>query len=689
MKRFLLRTLAAMFVIPLSSLSACAEVDTPKVLRQDIAVTLAPESHLLTGESTVVAAAGTNRIGFSLVPSAVIDRVTADGKKLRYTFAGETLTVELPGNGGQAVAVTVAYHATFNDAAPEHPVATEDPTYGVNGAITPQGVYLGASAGWYPMPQATPEKRTLRVTAPAGIEAVTAGRRTARSTGQGVSSSTWEEQRPVGQLSLSAGPYRIEERTVGNIELYTYFYPADSGLAARYLDAAEKYLRFYSDLFGPYPFEKFAVVENFFPTGYGFPSYTLLGSAIIRLPFIIDTSFPHEIAHNWWGNGVIADDRQGNWSEGLVTYLADYLLKEKRSSGEGRDYRIQLLNDYAALVPPERDFPLQAFTGRVDAASRAIGYGKGAMLFHMVRAMIGDKAFYGALRDICQERMYRAATWSDFTRAFSRRSGKDLASFMDQWLVRTGGPRLALADVARRRSAAGWEVSGTIVQTPPFYQLSVPLRVDTGGNAVLRNQAIAGERTPFSITLSGPPTRLLLDPEAELFRLLSMAELAPTVNRIKGAEKLLVVRTQECRATDGTLRQLLESLGQNTAPVVPEDGLDISAIREHDLLFCGVPRDPALLALPAGTAVTPREFSISGERFSGRDDLLFLALKHPHSAGRVAALFLPLSPEAGQYALKVTHYGKYGYLVFSGGRNVRKGMFPPATSVNSVEFSEK
>jgi hypothetical protein len=491
----------------------------------------------------------------------------------------------------------------------------------------------------------------------------------------------------VGELSLSAGPYRVEERRVGGVDILTYFYPANAGLAPRYLDAAERYLRFYTDLFGPYPFEKFAVVENFFPTGYGFPSYTLLGSAIIRLPFIIDTSFPHEIAHNWWGNGVLPDDREGNWSEGLVTYLADYLLKEKKSPAEGRAYRLQLLADYAALVPPDRDFPLHRFTGRVDAASRAIGYGKGAMLFHMVRTMIGDEAFFRALREICRERLYRDAAWSDFARAFSRSSGKELGPFMDQWLSRTGGPRLSLEDVRLRRSAAGWEVSGAVVQSPPFYEISVPLQLVGEAMPISRTLPVKGERTTFSITVPDMPRRLQLDPGAELFRLLSTSELPPTVNRVKGAEKLLLVRTKECRATDGTLQILLESLGRPTAPVMPEEQVDAVRLGGHDLLFCGVPRDATLLSLPEGTSVSPGEFSIGGERYRDSADLFFLALTHPRSGGRTAALFLPLSPEAaGRYAMKITHYGAYGYLVFSGGENRRKGMFPAAARGSVVEF---
>ena len=254
-------------------------------------------------------------------------------------------------------------------------------------------------------------------------------------------------------------------------------------LPLRYLKASADYLKLYRGLFGPYPFEKFAIVENFLPTGYGYPSYTLLGGEVIRLPFIIGTSLPHEIAHNWWGNGVLVDYPQGNWSEGLVTYVADYLLQEKKSAAAGRDYRYRILTDFAALVSPEGDFPLNRFVGRADPASRAIGYGKGAMVFHMVRTMIGDDAFFAALRDLCREKLYRTASWDDFTRAFSKTAGKDLAPFMDQWLTRPGGPQLSLANVAVKREGGGWLVTGKITQLPPYWSVPVKMKVETAGGS--------------------------------------------------------------------------------------------------------------------------------------------------------------------------------------------------------------
>ena len=61
--------------------------------------------------------------------------------------------------------------------------------------------------------------------------------------------------------------------------------------------------------------------------------------------------------------------------------------------------------------------------------------------------------------------------------------------------------------------------------------------------------------------------------------------------------------------------------------------------------------------------------------------VFFGVFAHPMVEGRVMALFMPVSTEyVGQVARKVTHYGKYSYLVFSQGRNQVKGIWPISAS---------
>jgi hypothetical protein len=669
--------------------AASTDLEKPVVESQNIVVTLMPSDHLLVGESTIRYAAGIRGISLRLSPSARIESVFLSGVEASFSFTGGLLSLGIPVTGKpETISVKVAYSVIFNDPLPLNPGSSEDPTYGVSGTITKQGTFLIDGAGWYPVPSTIPQKRTIWVSAPAGTEAVTAGRRVSRETKDSVSYSYWEEMHPVGGLSLSAGPYKIEERRVNGVDLYTYFYPENTPLAPRYLDAAAKYLSVYGELFGAYPFEKFAVVENFFPTGYGFPSFTLLGSAIIRLPFIIDTSFPHEIAHSWWGNAIQVDQSEGNWSEGLVTYLADYLLKEKRSVAEGREYRMQFLTDYAALVAPEHDFPLSAFTSRVDPASRAIGYGKGAMVFNMIRNEIGDRAFFDALRVICKERIYRSATWNDFEHAFSLSSGRNLTTFMKQWLSRAGGPHLTLSQVTRRREGEGWMVSGTVVQTPPFFELSLPLQLETNGASTREIVPVSQALTPFTFSSSAEPRHLSLDPDAEVFRVLSSSEIPVTVNSIKGSKKILAVMTADCRAREETFRRLLESLGKGSTGVIREEELDKERIRTHDLIFCGTPKQRTLLPpIPTGISFRNTEISVNEHAAYAPDGLIFLVLQYPDSSGRIAALFQPLSELAAeQYTSKITHYGKYGSLMFTGGAIRYKSTIPPSAGGSVVGF---
>jgi hypothetical protein len=217
------------------------------------------------------------------------------------------------------------------------------------------------------------------------------------------------------------------------------------------------------------------------------------------------------------------------------------------------------------------------------------------------------------------------------------------------------------------------------VQSPPFYELHLPLLLETAGQPVRVILPSSRRETPFSISSPAEPRQLLLDPDADEFRVLALSEIPVNVNSIKGSKQLLAVMTDGCRAKEETFRRLLESLGHGDATVIREDGLDGKRISGHDVLFCGIPKQSSLFPpFPAGIAVNGTGFSLDKEAVGAPDGLLFLVLPFPAPSGRVAALFQPLSEAAAeQYTAKITHYGKYGSLVFTGGANRYKGTIAP------------
>ena len=212
----------------------------------------------------------------------------------------------------------------------------------------------------------------------------------------------------------------------------------------------------------------------------------------LQLPFIKYTSLGHEIAHCWWGNGVYVDYAEGNWSEALTTYVADYLFKEMKSKRAALDYRRQWLRNFSTLAKPENDFPLDRFVSRHNPVSKAVGYDKGAMVFHMIRRTLGEAAFWNALRDVYRQRRFQTTSWSDLQRAFEARGQRSLQRFFDQWIHRKGAPRFSIQDIQRNQTAADWKVSGRIIQQDAPYDISINLVLETDA-AVRRGYADASE----------------------------------------------------------------------------------------------------------------------------------------------------------------------------------------------------
>ena len=602
-------------------------------------------------------------------------KLISDGSKHRIPLR--------PDERAGLIRVRIQYSVVFDDPVPDLPVSFDNPGFGVTGVITDKGTLLLSGALWYPEIAYSRSTYTLRVEAPAGIVSVAAGRSLGRKTQNGVTASTWEINHPVRGLSLSAARFIVREQTVGDIVAATYFFQDSQYLADRYLEATARYLKLYQNLFGPYPFPKFAVVENFFPTGYGFPSYTLLGSRVLRLPFIIHTSLGHEIAHCWWGNGVYVDYARGNWSEGLTTYVADYLFKESISPEAARQYRLQILRNYATLVDPQNDFPLRSFHGRFSPSSKTIGYDKAAMVFHMLRVMLGEEAFWGALKDLYRKQLFQTTSWHDIQTAFESRGKISLQKFFNQWISQRGAPSLKFDGLVLQGTEGLWKVQGRIIQERPYYRFKADLLLETATQKKIETIHITGKITAFEIESSTKPVKLSLDPIFKIFRRLDPSEIPPSVNSLKGSPSVQVVVADGLESGAGEVINILKvSLGLKHLEIVSENKTKDLTVFENNILLIGLPlRKDFLAQVPEQVVLGKKEFKLNNVVFNRDSDVFFGVFPHPFRQGRVVALFLPMTLQfTDLVARKITHYGTYSYLAFSQGQNRDKGIWPTVTS---------
>lgn len=562
------------------------------------------------------------------------------------------------------------------------------------GTIAPEGVYLSATSFWYP--QVANHLLTFRldIQLPGDWEAVSQGQRTWHERQGDFRHVQWQASQPQETIFLIAAPFTIYEQPVGSahpILAMAFLRQPDAALAHKYLETTSQYVVMYQDLIGPYPYRKFALVENFWETGYGMPSFTLLGSKVIRLPFILHSSYPHEILHNWWGNSVYIDAQDGNWSEGLTTYLADHLIKAQR--GTAVAYRRNTLQKYADYVSRATDFPLADFRSRHNPATEAVGYGKTLMLFHMLRQHIGDRLFVEALQTFYRTFRFRRASFTDLLQTFhqvtgNRVAGFDVQPFMDQWIRRPGAPELRIGDTQLRQH--GETFMFTVVleqqQAGPPYTLQVPLAITMAGQAEAHRMVVdmVDARQTFTIELAHRPLRVDVDPQYDLFRRLHRDEIPPALSQLFGAAQAWIVLPSA--APDNT-RQGYEQLAAQWQRRTP---LEVWWDRDLDAL----PTDRAIWLFGwenrwrshMGEAVAPYQVTLASDRVDIETTALtqathtaVLTARHPDAPAQTLGWLATHDPAAiPGLGRKLPHYGKYSYLGFSGDAptNIAKGQWP-------------
>jgi hypothetical protein len=671
--------------------SVCVAVE--RKAHHDLSVELhLREKRLSAVDEITIEKRRTDRLDFELTRRAENLEVAVNGQPRTIDFKDGRLCIRPAGNEKDLkIRVTLRYEAVFDDPVPVNPLNADNPGFGVSATISEHGSFLLAGSGWYPEWVGGQSNYTLKVIAPAGMLAVTAGQSKGHITQNGKTQSTWLIGDPVRGLSLSVGPYMVREKKLGKITAATYFFAETNHLADAYLKATADYLALYQNLFGPYPFEKFAVVENFFPTGFGFPSYTLIGTTVLRLPFIIHTSLGHEIAHCWWGNGVLVDDGGGNWSEALTTYVADYLYQEKKSAEDARRYRLQILRSYSTLISPDTDFALKQFQSRHDPISKTVGYDKGAMVFHMLRKQLGEEAFWAGLRDLYRDRLFKATSWTDIQQAFEIRGGRPLKPFFDQWVFQKGAPRFYLEAVQSKQTDDVWKIEGHIVQQEPAFGFDLNLMLENRDNKIYKTIRVAGKETPFQLIAKSRPLRLVADPDNDIMRRLFPGEIPPAIDALKSSSSVLAVLSADLKPeAKAAARTLILSLGLKNYRLAEENDISRKQLLEDDLLMVGYPQDRALFRyLPDQVAIQQKSFILNEKTYDQPSDVFFGVFNHPFAQNRIAALFFPLSlQQADTVARKITHYGKYSYLAFQDGQNRDKGFWSIGQSPLEYRWSD-
>lgn len=346
---------------------------------------------------------------------------------------------------------------------------------------------------------------------------------------------TYRVDKPEPAGTFVIAPLQLSPERSQGAAYSIYTPPSLANTAPAYADAVAHVLDYYNDAFGALPTPGMTVAQ--------LPDGTVDGFAAPGLLLVSARQWaakPNErllanlVAHQWWGAQVTPATTSDVWvTDGLSRYSEGLYVEQST----GKDGLNKALEDFAVGALMFEDSAPIADAGRLDPGTeeyQSVVVNKGAMVFHMLRAIIGDANFNALLKDFYSRYAGKAARIQDFEQLAESHQAQpapaefklgnaaaatapveapSLRPFFTQWLHSTGIPEFTLEYVVYR-TKSGFRIVGKAKQNLDVFHMNVEVEVQTEGNPEFKTISISGKESPFTVETFGrpKPNGIILDP---------------------------------------------------------------------------------------------------------------------------------------------------------------------------------
>jgi hypothetical protein len=403
------------------------------------------------------------------------------------------------------------------------------------------------SALWYPAP---PDEdyftARLKIIVPPEFSSVSNGRLLEKGTLNGMQRVTeidkigscfavYQTTTPVKYLSFLVGKLSLMEEKSNPMPLSSYVASDVRWSRRNYLEDMENILGFYKDRFGPFPFESLRLVQRLWPTagGHSPASFIVLNElprnaegrisgAAVRSPNSpVDLSewreyfLAHEIAHQWWGQGVAPASYRDQWlSEGLAQFASVLYLRSVHDSGAFPS----ILKKFSKWTEKKAKWGPITLGSRISfsdfQAYQAIIYDKSTLVLNMLCDLLGDEVFFEGLGEFFNQYKYSAATTGQFMAVMERVSDRQLGDFFSGWFDSHLLPEVRVAYQVQKKES-GDILQVKVEQLNEVFSFPLWLEWTEGKEKVLHREklVVQSKNQVFEISLSGEPRKIKVNPD--------------------------------------------------------------------------------------------------------------------------------------------------------------------------------
>jgi len=521
------------------------------VTRYEIDLDFKPDSRFFAGKARIEVESKVGRLNslkFQLNPGLQVLRI-ADADNRELFFTEDKLRKSLyiyflqPPVRGQSSTVDIYYRGRIDPAALIADVVDTgqiDQTIRF-GNIRLETLLYSRSALWYPSPDDVDYfTARVKIITPPSFQVISNGRLAEHYVLQNLQDvedvgplgnvvHVFEVERPVKYLSFVVGRLTKREEEPGPVPLTYYRGSQTTGDSWDIFSGAREILGFYQSLFGEFPYEKLSIVRRVWASagGHSPASFIVLND----LPEVIARNLrrsrespvdlsnwkeyflAHEIAHQWWGQGIGWESYRDQWlSEGMAQFAAVLFLRHKY--GERAFARI--LEKFAKTTDKRSEWGGITMGTRISyfnfEAYQAIVYNKAALVLNMLRDLLGDEAFFSGIRRFYARNRYRAARSAGFYHAFHDVAPMDLTAFFEPWFDSHLLPEVQITH-STQPTSDGYLLQVRVTQVGTKFMFPLWVEWRESGRRVRRKMVVDDRSTSFEFRTAQEPKKIRFNPE--------------------------------------------------------------------------------------------------------------------------------------------------------------------------------
>ena len=265
-----------------------------------------------------------------------------------------------------------------------------------------------------------------------------------------------KEVHPTYLMTLAIGDF-AELRDEWKGKPVTYYVEKGKEKEAKLsMGKTPRMIEFFSQKYGyDYAFPKYAqvCVDDFIFGGMENTSTTLLTDrCLIDDRAAIDNRnteslVAHELAHQWFGDLVVIKHWSHAWiKEGMASYSEVMWTNEEYGREDAAYYLLNEARNYLDEDASRYRRPIVTHVYReaIELYDRHL-YEKGACVYHMMRAELGEAGFWAAIATFVNDNAHQTVETVDLLRAIEKATGRNLLYLFDQYVFRGGHPDYKVA----------------------------------------------------------------------------------------------------------------------------------------------------------------------------------------------------------------------------------------------------